>query len=143
MSGGFRIQQPGLKKLLGDLEAEIMERVWARPVGDRVAVRDVYEALRAERSIAYTTVMTVMGNLAKKGVLGVERSGAAYLYYAKESREAFTEREVGKIIDGLMSDFSEAAVAHFAQALQDPGKQDVLARLRERIEDAQSTQPTE
>lgn len=137
MATGFRAQQPGLKKLLGDLEAEIMEVIWSHPVGHRVPVRDIYETLRQSRTIAYTTVMTVMGNLSKKGILAVEKEGTAYLYFAPLSRDEFTDREVGKIVDELLTDFSEAAVAHFAKALGNPDKVDILARLQQRIDEAQ------
>ena len=135
MASGFRAQQPGLKKLLGDLEADIMELVWSFPDGQRVPVRDVYETLRTSRTIAYTTVMTVMGNLAKKRVLDVEKSGTAYLYFAPKNREAFTSEAIGVIVDGLVSDFSNAAVAHFVRALEGQND-DVLSRLKARIEQA-------
>lgn len=137
MGFGFRAQQPGLKKLLGDLEADIMEIVWSHPAGHRVSVRDIYETLRLSRTIAYTTVMTVMGNLAKKDVLMVEKSGTAYLYFAPMTREEFTSQEVGKIVNELLTDFSDAAVAHFTKALQHPEKEDVLSRLKQRIDEAQ------
>ena len=49
---------------LGDLEAQVMRRIWVR--GEPVTVRDIVSDLRLERPIAYTTVMTVMDNLRKK-----------------------------------------------------------------------------
>jgi len=52
---------------LGDLEAQVMRRIWAR--GEPATVRDIVGDLRRERPIAYTTVMTVMDNLRKKGWL--------------------------------------------------------------------------
>lgn len=132
MEGSFRPRQPGLRKLLGDLEAEVMEVVWSRPEGARLSVRDVYEALLTQRKAAYTTVMTVMGNLAKKNVLAVEKEGTAYLYHAPMSREAFTDRTVGAIVDELIHDFSSATLAHFARALE-TRDDDTVARLREMI----------
>ena len=53
----FRPDRPGIRKVLGDLEAEIMELVWARPVGQGTTVRDIFEILYERRRIAYTTVM--------------------------------------------------------------------------------------
>jgi len=72
----------------GELESKIMARVWAanRPL----AVRDVLEDLRPERDVAYTTVMTVMDNLYRKGWLSREREGRAYLYTAVASREEYS-----------------------------------------------------
>ena len=62
---------------IGPLEADILVIVWDK---ERVSVRDVYETLRAQRKIAYTTVMTVMNNLAKKDLLKQDRTAIAYLY---------------------------------------------------------------
>ena len=103
MTDTIRLHQPGLRKLLGDLEASIMEVVWDRDPGARLTVRDVYEALLAQRKIAYTSVMTVMSNLAKKGVLAVEKEGTAYLYRAPRSREQFTRDAVGAIVSELLT----------------------------------------
>jgi predicted transcriptional regulator len=73
---------------MGQLEASVMERIWSwdRPV----LVRDVVEDLQRDRAIAYTTVMTVMDNLHRKGLLRRTRSGRAYEYTAAQSREQHT-----------------------------------------------------
>ncbi|WP_431042951.1 BlaI/MecI/CopY family transcriptional regulator [Streptomyces sp. P1-3] len=73
---------------LGDLEDAVMTRVWKwnRPV----TVREVLEDLQQERSIAYTTVMTVMDNLHQKGWLRREESGRAYRYEAVSTRAAYS-----------------------------------------------------
>lgn len=115
--GAFHPGKPGLRKLLGDLEADIMEAIWRR--GDvTVTVREVHEELADQREVAYTTVMTVMGNLAKKGLLAVEKAGKAHDYRATQTREEFTENAVARIVDELMRDFTTPAVAHFARALK-------------------------
>jgi predicted transcriptional regulator len=56
---------------LGSLETEILRIVWDQ---GQVAVRDVYEELRLRRRIAYTTVMSVLRNLAAKGLLEIGRA---------------------------------------------------------------------
>ncbi|MGH2454240.1 MAG: BlaI/MecI/CopY family transcriptional regulator, partial [bacterium] len=61
--GVFRPNRPGVRKVLGDLEAEIMELAWARPAGG-MKVREVFETLYPRRRLAYTTVMTTMTRLA-------------------------------------------------------------------------------
>jgi predicted transcriptional regulator len=72
---------------LGDLEDAVMTRVWEwnRPV----TVREVLEDLQRERSIAYTTVMTVMDNLHQKGWVRREVDGRAYRYTAVSTRAAY------------------------------------------------------
>lgn len=64
-----------------------MTRVWQwnRPV----TVREVLEDLQQERSIAYTTVMTVMDNLHQKGWVRREVDGRAYRYTAVSTRAAY------------------------------------------------------
>lgn len=115
--GSFHPGKPGLRKLLGDLEADIMEAVWRRE-GANVTVREIHEELASQREVAYTTVMTVMGNLAKKGLLAVEKAGKAHDYRATQTREEFTENAVARIVDELMRDFSTPAIAHFTRALK-------------------------
>jgi predicted transcriptional regulator len=63
---------------LGDLEAAVMARLWAR--GRPSTVREVHDDLRRVRPLAYTTVMTVMDKLFKKGVVRRELDGRAYRY---------------------------------------------------------------
>ena len=73
---------------LGELEDAVMTRVWQwnRPV----TVREVLEDLQQERSIAYTTVMTVMDNLHQKGWVRREVDGRAYRYTAVSTRAAYS-----------------------------------------------------
>ncbi|MCK7627363.1 BlaI/MecI/CopY family transcriptional regulator [Streptomyces sp. RS10V-4] len=65
-----------------------MTRVWEwnRPV----TVREVLEDLQKERSIAYTTVMTVLDNLHQKGWVRREAEGRAYRYEAVSTRAAYS-----------------------------------------------------
>jgi predicted transcriptional regulator len=78
---GFRPAEDGLHGL-GSLERRAMEAVWRL---GRARVRDVRDAL--ERSVAYTTVMTVLDRLYKKGVLERQRDGRAFVYSAVASPE--------------------------------------------------------
>jgi predicted transcriptional regulator len=73
---------------LGDLEVQVMRRIWARQ--EPVTVRDVLSELQRDRPIAYTTVMTVMDNLRKKGWLRREAAGRAYRYEPLISAEEYS-----------------------------------------------------
>ncbi|MER6996503.1 BlaI/MecI/CopY family transcriptional regulator [Streptomyces sp. NPDC000410] len=77
-----------MPRQLGDLEDAVMTRIWQwnRPV----TVREVLEDLQQERSIAYTTVMTVMDNLHQKGWVRREVEGRAYRYTAVSTRAAYS-----------------------------------------------------
>ncbi|MEU9027466.1 BlaI/MecI/CopY family transcriptional regulator [Streptomyces sp. NPDC048383] len=73
---------------LGELEAEIMDRVWQweRPA----SVREIVDDINRGRKVAYTTVMTVADILYRKGWLSREKSGRAWMYEAVRSREEYT-----------------------------------------------------
>ena len=68
----------------GELEAAIMRELWERQ--EPATVRDVLASLSASRQLAYTTVMTVMDNLHRKGQLTREMSGRAWLYRPVRTR---------------------------------------------------------
>ena len=126
----FDPREKGLKKVLGDLEAAIMEAVWMR---DRVTVRDIYETLRQQRKLAYTTVMTVMSRLADKGLLDKEKQGHTFVYRAATTRDEFTRGTIGKILGELLDDFGSPVLSHFVETVgrEDPQKMEELAKLIE------------
>ncbi|MGH3431772.1 MAG: BlaI/MecI/CopY family transcriptional regulator, partial [Thermocrispum sp.] len=74
----------------GELESAIMDVVWSR--AEPATVREVLEALAGERDSAYTTVMTVMNILHRKGWLDRERAGRAWRYRPAMTREAYAAR---------------------------------------------------
>ena len=71
----------------GALETAIMHRLWEQ--GTPATVREVLTDLREERELAYTTVLTVMDNLFKKGWLRREKAGKANRYAPVASREEY------------------------------------------------------
>lgn len=98
---------------LGELEAVIMDRLWS---WDRPAtVREVLEDLRLERSIAYTTVMTVMDNLYRKGVLDREMDRRAYRYRPTGSREEYSAELMRAAFES--SSDRRATLVHFFQQM--------------------------
>ena len=98
---------------LGDLEALVMEQLWAS--SEPLSVRQVLEALPDGRPRAYTTVMTVLDNLFQKGFVERERSGRAYEYWATQDRAAHTAKAME---DALASGGDRgAALMHFVEQL--------------------------
>nr|NLI50395.1 BlaI/MecI/CopY family transcriptional regulator [Propionibacterium sp.] len=79
--------------VLGDLEQHVMAVLWR--AGRPLSVREVHEALHYSRTVAYTTVMTVLDRLAKKGVLERRLEGRAWLY---DSRRSCVELHVDEIL---------------------------------------------
>jgi predicted transcriptional regulator len=93
----------------GDLEAVIMERLWKQ--GRPMLVREMVEDLRAERPLAYTTVMTVMENLHRKGWLRRERDGRAWRYEPTGSQSGYTAALMNDAL--TTSSDRRTALAHF------------------------------
>jgi BlaI family transcriptional regulator, penicillinase repressor len=99
---------------LTETELEIMHVVWE--LGE-ATVKQVHEVLAARRPVAYTTVMTMLGLLAKKGHLKREESGKAFVY-----RPAHTK---GRVVSKLLDDFVSRVFHGSARPL-------VLALLKDR-----------
>jgi predicted transcriptional regulator len=99
---------------LGELEADVMERLWAAD-GDR-SVRDVLEEINANsrRPLAYTTVMTVLDNLHRKGWLTRQLVDRAYRYRPVKSKQ---EHSAVLMADALASsgDLAATLLAFLAQ----------------------------
>ena len=100
---------------LGELERAVMEVLW--DLGEPCVVRDVVRALAA-RDLAYTTVMTVLDRLEKKGVVRRQRDGRAWRYEAASTRETYIAQLMLDALD-LTGDRS-AALARFAMSGSKP-----------------------
>lgn len=130
--------------MLGDLEAEIMERVWACPAEQSVTVRSVWEALYPTRPVMYTTVMNTMTRLARKGLLLAEKSsGSAFLYRPTVSRAELVDRFVGGALERLLTNFGGATRARLHQIAADPVWQERLSQLMEPLDARRATEEPE
>ncbi|MFE6095973.1 BlaI/MecI/CopY family transcriptional regulator [Streptomyces massasporeus] len=98
---------------LGDLEAEIMDRLWRwqRPA----TVREVVDDINEERPLAYTTVMTVANILYNKGWLLRSKQGRAWVYTPVRSREEYAAALMEEAL-GASAD-RPVALAHFVQQM--------------------------
>jgi predicted transcriptional regulator len=115
-----------LAEVLGPLEAEVMEVVWDR---NEVTVRDVHKTLKANRDIAYTTVMTTLGRLTDKGLLRRVEGQPAHHYSAIVSREQYARSTVKSVVDWLVSHFPDPAVAYFVDKVREEDEE-VIDRLK-------------
>lgn len=120
----------GVEKLLGELEGAVMDILWTR---DQATVREVLDELNATRSLAYTTVLTVMSRLVEKGLLTQHKTGRAYMYRPSMSRETFAAETAGQVVRSLVADFGDIALVQFSQELAalDPAR---LAALKSLLE---------
>jgi len=90
---------------LGRLEQQVMDDLWGR--GRPASVRDVREALGA--ALAYTTLMTTLDRLYKKGLLERTKDGRAFLYAPRVSREQLQRGLLTRVLDELLGRDTESA----------------------------------
>jgi BlaI family transcriptional regulator, penicillinase repressor len=94
-------------------ELELMKVVWAHEHG--VTVRDVYEALRARRTIAYTTVMTGMKTLEQKGYLKATQQDRAFLYRPSRPKQHVIRGMVREFVERVFNGSGRPLVAHLIE----------------------------
>lgn len=93
------------------LELECLKTLWK--IGE-ASVKDVREDLAASRALAYTTVMTLLDRLTRKGAAARRKVGRQFLYSAVLPREVVRRLAVGELVEGLF-DGSEADLAAFLE----------------------------
>ena len=108
----------------GELERRILDVLWS--TSDGMTSRQVHSVVSAERDLAYTTVMTILVRLWRKGVVERVAEGRAYRYTPRTSREEHTAERMRQLLAAATD--ADAALSHFVQGL-DPKKRRQLRRL--------------
>ena len=106
---------------LGPLEVDVMDAVWQFGRGN---VRDV--AGRLERKLAYTTVMTTLDRLFKKGFLEREMTDRAFVYGPKVTREDWDRRRAGEMMAGFLAGPEESRQLLLSCLVDAVGKYDAM-----------------
>jgi predicted transcriptional regulator len=99
---GFKSSQQFLDSSLGALERDVMEIAWRH---EEINVRETAERLTSP--VAYTTVMTTMDRLYKKGLLSRRKVGRAFVYRAAATRPEIEGAVAGEFVHSLLQDRSE------------------------------------
>ena len=94
---------------LAPLELDCMNTLW--PVGE-ATVREIRDGLAARRPRAYTTIMTIMDRLARKGVVERVKSGRAYVYRARLTADEARTQALGQVLENFFGGSKEALLAH-------------------------------
>src|SRR5579859_604251 len=129
----FRPERQGMQKLLGELEAEVMEVVWEHGA---CTARIVHEQLQqASRSLAYSTIKTVLERLSEKRLLLRQKVENAYVYRPAFTKTEFTARAMQRIVDSLLDSFPEPVVDHFLDRFDHatPEQRSLLEHLVARV----------
>jgi BlaI family penicillinase repressor len=116
---------------LSEPRLEIMKVVWR--LGE-ATVRDVYEDLRLRRSIAYTTVMTMLKNMEARGHLKKRSEGRAFIYAATVPEGRMLRRIVGDFIAPVFNGSTEPLLAHLVEErrLSEKDLESISRMIRER-----------
>jgi predicted transcriptional regulator len=115
-------------RYLGELQAQVMGIYWRRK---SATVREALESMNEPRrkKLAYTTVLTLITRLWQRGLLEREPEGRGFRYRAAKSRETLLSELTEELIDRLLDDFGDVAVAQIGDRLEhlDPAR---LKRLK-------------
>ena len=112
---------PAQQLSLGRLEFDLMQILWSR---GECNVRDVVQ--RLDRQLAYTTVMTTLDRLYKKGLLDRRMPDRAFLYSARLSRQEWERRRAGSLVAGFLDGTRPSRELLLSSFLDAVGEHDVL-----------------
>jgi predicted transcriptional regulator len=125
---GFKPNARGAGQVLGELETAVMELLWRER---ELTVNQVEERLRQRRQIAHTTVLTTLDRMHRKGYLTREKSGKAFVYTPRYSREEFERGLAQEVLGALLGGLGEPVLSTFVELVgEDEAK---LERLEELI----------
>jgi predicted transcriptional regulator len=115
---------------LHELEAEVMEELWK---SGEAPVRAVMDSLNTGtgKKRAYTTYMTIMARLHKKGMLIRRREGKTDFYAPSQDREQYMALRARAQVEELVAQYGDVALSNFAQQMAslDPARRRALQRL--------------
>jgi predicted transcriptional regulator len=119
--------------MLHELERLVMEAVWEQ---EEATVRSVLEAINAseDKKRAYTTVMTILVKLDRKGLLTRRREGKIDIYTPVMSREEYRAARAHATVDALVEEYGDVALVAFARQMAelDPKRREQLRRIARR-----------
>ena len=133
-----RLSAEGLAKVLGDLEARVLQVVWS--FGKPVPARTVHERVTKRHPVAQLTVITVLNKLVAKKVLNREKRDDLFHYWAIMSEAEFRSYVSRRVVEGILSFEPDAVSASLVNVLaeQDPERLAELGRLiRRKLREAE------
>ena len=113
---------------LGELEGPVLETLWE---SGELSTPVVHERIGKPRGLAYTTILTVLQRLHKKGLAGRREEGRSHVYFAAISREEFSRRR-GRALAASLAGLGEAGIAGFI-AEAERGDHAVFDRLKAKL----------
>ncbi len=137
LTSSFKPHKAGLGRVLGELERLVMDVLWDRA---EVTGREVLEEIQKERPLAFTTILTVMDRLLKKGLIRRKKRGGVFVYAPSISRDEFVKQVSEEVLQGILDISASSAASFFVDILYktSPEEMDRLSRLIEERKKAAS-----
>lgn len=137
LTSSFKPHKAGLGRVLGDIERLVMDILWSRA---EVTGREVLEEIQKERPLAFTTILTVMDRLLKKGLIKRKKMGGVFVYAPSISRDEFVKQVSEEVLQGILDISASSAASSFVDILYktSPDEMDRLSRLIEERKKAAS-----
>ncbi|MCM3131123.1 BlaI/MecI/CopY family transcriptional regulator (plasmid) [Paenibacillus urinalis] len=131
----FHLDEEGINKFFGSLEAKIMEILWSN---GKMTIKQVHELINAESPISLNAVMTVMTRLTDKEYLIKESSGRGRTrltyFSAPTTKEEFIQEQTQAVTNGLIADFGSYMVRNLIDSL-DKADPDLIQQLENKLKE--------
>ena len=126
----FRPSKAGLGKMFGSAELPVLEALWEKGA---LTGREIYEEVRRSKELAYTTVLTVVGRMVKKGSVKRKRAGGRLIFKAALQKPEFERHVVSIVVKGIVEVSPSHAFSAFVDVLSqyDAGKLDEIMKVIE------------
>jgi predicted transcriptional regulator len=99
---------------LGELEQKVMEILWT---SNPCTARDVLNKLKGEKSLAYTTIATILQRLFDKGLVSRTEEKQVYIYRVKVTKEKYTSTVAQSFLKNFINSYGDTAIASFADSI--------------------------
>jgi predicted transcriptional regulator len=131
----FRFDHSGIRRVLGSLEADVLEAVWFLTPDDEAGTAGWTTigavCQRLGPPAHYKTIQTVMNRLVEKQLLARRLRQRAFAYRARVTRQELEVQVTRSVVEGLVRDFGQVAIAQLVEAISElrPDQLALLERL--------------
>lgn len=129
--GRQRRNRDPIARELGSAQADLLDILWQR---ESATVPELVEAVNEKRRVAYTTILTLVQRLHARGLLEREAEGRGFRYRPTRTREELLADWSDELIDRLLGDFGDVAIARLDERLGElgPAARERLRRAAEK-----------
>ena len=124
----FKSSEPGLEKIIGRLERAILEILWEN---QGIPGREIHQRILKERKLAYTTTLTVLDRMVKKGTVIRKKEGNLFLYYPSLKKDEFEHHVASTVIKGIYEIAPSPAISAFVDIISTMDESEVKEIIRQ------------